>query len=106
LRLVKVSSKSQICLGIASFCTMQRNGSHVTCVLIGDTGVGKSEFGNRYLLRDCFEASDSVCPVTLALKVESQKGMPMPVQSAQNKPRSLHSSSGSGIVVSTQSALP
>jgi hypothetical protein len=43
----------------------------VTCVLIGDTGAGKSKFGNRYLGRDAFTASDSPDPVTLEPQVES-----------------------------------
>jgi hypothetical protein len=45
--------------------------NYVTCVLIGDTGVGKSEFGNRYLGNRTFEANDSPDPVTLAPKMES-----------------------------------
>jgi hypothetical protein len=43
----------------------------VTCVLIGDTGVGKSEFGNRYLGQRVFEANDSAFPVTLQPKTQS-----------------------------------
>jgi hypothetical protein len=44
----------------------------VTCVLVGDTGAGKSEFGNRYLGTQLFAASDSPFPVTLAPKAESK----------------------------------
>jgi hypothetical protein len=43
----------------------------VTCVLIGDTGVGKSEFWNRYLGNRVFEANDSPFPVTLEPKTQS-----------------------------------
>jgi hypothetical protein len=40
-------------------------------MLIGDTGVGKSEFGNRYLRQRLFEANDGPNPVTLQPKVQS-----------------------------------
>jgi hypothetical protein len=43
----------------------------VTCVVIGDTGAGKSEFGNRYLGDSLFEANDSPLPVTLEPQVKS-----------------------------------
>jgi hypothetical protein len=43
----------------------------VTCMLIGDTGVGKSEFGNRYLGQRVFEATDSPNPVTLKPNIQS-----------------------------------
>jgi hypothetical protein len=43
----------------------------VTCVLIGDTGSGKSEFGNRYLNSSPFESGDTPEPVTLEPKVGS-----------------------------------
>lgn len=46
-------------------------GNETTCLLIGDTGVGKSEFGNRYLGNRRFEANNSPFPVTLNPKVES-----------------------------------
>jgi hypothetical protein len=44
----------------------------VVCLLIGDTGAGKSEFGNRYLGELRFEASDSPYPVTLEPNVQSR----------------------------------
>jgi GTPase SAR1 family protein len=43
----------------------------LTCVVIGDTGVGKSEFVNRYLGAQLFKASDSPFPVTLEPQVRS-----------------------------------
>jgi hypothetical protein len=51
--------------------SMSACGNMVTCLLIGDTGVGKSEFGNRYLGQNVFETSDSPNPVTLEPKVRS-----------------------------------
>jgi hypothetical protein len=39
--------------------------NHVTCLLIADTGVGKCEFGNRYLRAKRFKPNDSPYPVTL-----------------------------------------
>jgi hypothetical protein len=50
---------------------MSTQSKYVTCVLIGDTGVGKSEFGNRYLGSRVFEANDSAFPVTLEPKTQS-----------------------------------
>jgi hypothetical protein len=47
---------------------MSEQSNCISCVLIGDTGVGKSEFGNRYLGRQMFKASDSPNPVTLEPK--------------------------------------
>jgi hypothetical protein len=44
---------------------MQGTGNHVTCLVIGDTGVGKSEFGNRYLRAKLSKANDSPYPVAL-----------------------------------------
>ena len=41
---------------------MSRN--EVTVLLIGDTGTGKSTFGNYYLQKNVFEESDSDEPVT------------------------------------------
>jgi hypothetical protein len=44
----------------------------ITCILIGDTGAGKSELGNRYLQDRVFQTSDSPDPVTLAPQVRSK----------------------------------
>lgn len=38
--------------------------NEVTVCLIGDTGMGKSSFGNLYLQDNVFEANDSTEPVT------------------------------------------
>jgi hypothetical protein len=38
----------------------------VTSLVIGDTGAGKSEFGNRYVGASLFEANDGPMPVTAA----------------------------------------
>ncbi|KAK8838301.1 hypothetical protein M9Y10_035724 [Tritrichomonas musculus] len=45
----------------------------VTILMIGDTGVGKSSFGNIYLEKPIFEASDSTDPVTLKADAQSNK---------------------------------
>lgn len=37
----------------------------VTVLVTGDTGAGKSSFGNFYLQTETFQASDSINPVTL-----------------------------------------
>lgn len=37
----------------------------VVLMVIGDTGTGKSSFGNLYLGRPAFKESDSPAPVTL-----------------------------------------
>jgi GTPase SAR1 family protein len=50
---------------------MSAGSSEVTYVLIGDMGVGKSEFGNRYLGHPLFASSGSPYPVTLELKIQS-----------------------------------
>jgi hypothetical protein len=50
---------------------MQYAGNYMTSLLIGDTGVGKSELGNRVLRVKRFQANDSPFPVTLAPKAES-----------------------------------
>jgi GTPase SAR1 family protein len=53
------------------FILMLQQSNCVSCVLIGDTGVGKSEFGNRYLGKQVFNTSDSAYPVTLEPKCQS-----------------------------------
>lgn len=47
--------------------------NEVTVIMIGDTGAGKSLFGNLYLGKNAFEASDSVDPVTLEASTQSNK---------------------------------
>jgi hypothetical protein len=56
---------------IISFLQMTDPIKMVTCLLIGDTGVGKSQFGNRYLGKIVFEANDNPNPVTLKPQVQS-----------------------------------
>jgi GTPase SAR1 family protein len=44
-----------------------QGGDFVTCVVIGDAGAGKSEFGNRYLGESLFETND--CPLPLEMRM-------------------------------------
>lgn len=45
----------------------------VTICMIGDTGVGKSSFGNIYLQTNAFEANDGPMPVTLKAVAKSNE---------------------------------
>lgn len=46
--------------------------NEVSILLIGDTGAGKSSFGNYYLREDVFEADDSEKPVTKDVVIKSR----------------------------------
>jgi hypothetical protein len=50
---------------------MSQEQTHLTCLLVGDTGVGKSEFGNRYLNDSVFPTGESPDPVTLEPQIHS-----------------------------------
>ena len=56
-----------------SFHFLKMQNDEVTILMIGDTGVGKSSFGNIYLEKPIFEASDSTDPVTLKADAQSNK---------------------------------
>lgn len=48
-------------------------GNEVTVCLIGETGMGKSSFGNLYLEDSVFEVSDSIYPVSMKPTAQSRK---------------------------------